>query len=181
MGSYVRDLPTENRGVGGSIPPLGTSLFLLTKAGILGLCCMGGGELVLGTRTLRGPVHKRFVASARPVRIPRAATRRSKLFTSAGATAYACSKPAQVALAKMAALELAPHRIRVNVVCPGMIETAIGDNTWERRTEAAAVPANYPAGRIPLTGGAPGRAEDVAELVLFLASERSRRITGTPV
>jgi NAD(P)-dependent dehydrogenase (short-subunit alcohol dehydrogenase family) len=44
------------------------------------------------------------------------------------------------------------------------------------RTEAAMVPAGYPAGRIPLTGGAPGR-----ELILFLASERSRHITGTPV
>jgi NAD(P)-dependent dehydrogenase (short-subunit alcohol dehydrogenase family) len=64
------------------------------------------------------------------------------MFTTAGATAYACGKAAQVALAKMAALELAPHRIRVNVVCPGMIETEIGDNTRQRRTEAATVPAD---------------------------------------
>jgi hypothetical protein len=103
------------------------------------------------------------------------------MFTSAGATAYACSKAAQVALAKMAALELAPHRVRVNVVFPGMIATAIGNNTWQRRTEAATVPVDYPTGRIPLTGGAHGTSEDVAELNLFLTSERSRDITGTPV
>jgi len=38
---------------------------------------------------------------------------------STGATAYSCSKAAQVAFAKMVAFELAKHRIRVNVICPG--------------------------------------------------------------
>ncbi len=81
----------------------------------------------------------------------------------------------------MAAVELGKHGIRVNVVCPGAIDTEIGDNTQVRHTEAAAVPAEYPAGEIPLTGRRPGRAEDVAELVLFLASDRSRHIRGSPV
>ena len=105
----------------------------------------------------------------------------TRTFTGAGATAYACSKAAQLALGQMAAVELGKHGIRVNVACPGAIETEIGDNTQQRHTEAAAVPAEYPAGEIPLTGKRPGRAEDVAELVLFLASERSRHISGTPV
>jgi NAD(P)-dependent dehydrogenase (short-subunit alcohol dehydrogenase family) len=61
------------------------------------------------------------------------------------------------------------------------IETEIGDNTQTRNTEAAEVPAEYPAGEIPLTGKRPGRAEDVAELVLFLSSDRSRHISGSPV
>jgi NAD(P)-dependent dehydrogenase (short-subunit alcohol dehydrogenase family) len=39
----------------------------------------------------------------------------------------------------------------------------------------------YPDGKVPLTKGQPGTSEEVAELVLFLASERSRHITGTPV
>ena len=81
----------------------------------------------------------------------------------------------------MAAVELGKHGIRVNVICPGAIETGIGDNTQARHTEAAEVPAEYPAGEIPLTGQRPGRAEDVAELVLFLASSRSRHISGSPV
>ena len=105
----------------------------------------------------------------------------TRVFSNAGATAYSCSKAGQVALAKMAALELARHRIRVNVVCPGAIETEIGDNTEARHREAAEVPAEHPAGDVPLTGGAPGRAQDVAELVLFLASDRARHVTGTPV
>jgi NAD(P)-dependent dehydrogenase (short-subunit alcohol dehydrogenase family) len=102
-------------------------------------------------------------------------------FSSAGATAYACTKSAQVTLAQMAALELARQKIRVNAVCPGRIETEIPDNTQPRHTEAAKVPAEYPAGKIPLTGDEPGTAEDVAELVLFLVSGRAGHITGSPV
>jgi NAD(P)-dependent dehydrogenase (short-subunit alcohol dehydrogenase family) len=105
----------------------------------------------------------------------------SRTFTSAGATAYSATKAAQVAMAQMLAVELAKHRIRVNVVCPGRIGTEISENTTKRNTQEAEVPAEFPAGSIPLTGEEPGTSEDVAELVLFLASDRSRHITGTPV
>lgn len=105
----------------------------------------------------------------------------TRIFSNTGATAYSCSKAGQVALAKMAALELAKNRIRVNVICPGAIATEIQDNTRQRDLEAVREPAEYPAGKIPLTDGQPGTAEQVAELVLFLASDRSSHITGTPV
>ncbi|MBZ6076748.1 SDR family oxidoreductase [Microvirga puerhi] len=105
----------------------------------------------------------------------------TRTFTSAGATAYSATKAAQLAMAQMLALELAKHRIRVNAICPGKIETNIPDNTTFRNTEEAMVPAAYPAGDIPLTGGAAGTSDEVAELVLFLVSNRSRHITGTPV
>ena len=67
------------------------------------------------------------------------------------------------------------------MICPGRIETDIDENTAQRNTEAAQIRAEYPEGNIPLTGREPGTSEEVAELVLFLASERSRHITGTPV
>jgi NAD(P)-dependent dehydrogenase (short-subunit alcohol dehydrogenase family) len=105
----------------------------------------------------------------------------SRTFTTAGATAYSATKAAQVAMAQMLAVELAKHRIRVNVVCPGKIGTEIMENTSQRNTEEAKVPSEFPSGPIPLTGKEPGTSEDVAELVLFLASDRSRHITGTPV
>jgi NAD(P)-dependent dehydrogenase (short-subunit alcohol dehydrogenase family) len=105
----------------------------------------------------------------------------TRLFSDAGSSPYSCTKAAQVALAKVAALELAKHRIRVNAVCPGSIATEIGDNTYERHVERAEVKVEYPDGEIPLTDGEPGSAEDVAELILFLVSERARHITGTPV
>ena len=105
----------------------------------------------------------------------------SRTFTSAGATAYSATKAAQVGMTQMLAVELAKHKIRVNVVCPGKIDTEITENTTQRNTEEAKVPAEYPAGPIPLTGKEPGTSEEVAELVLFLASDRARHITGTPV
>jgi NAD(P)-dependent dehydrogenase (short-subunit alcohol dehydrogenase family) len=103
------------------------------------------------------------------------------MFSNTGATAYAASKAAQVALTKMLAVELGRQKIRVNVVCPGAIETRIDDNTELRNLEGVKPRVEYPEGSIPLTGGAPGRSSDVAELVLFLASERSRHISGTEV
>ncbi len=105
----------------------------------------------------------------------------TRMFSNTGATAYACSKAGQVAMAKMLALELAKDRIRVNVICPGMIETPIHEKTERRDLDQAKEPVEFPEGSIPLTDGEPGTAEQVAELVLFLASDRSSHITGTPI
>jgi NAD(P)-dependent dehydrogenase (short-subunit alcohol dehydrogenase family) len=105
----------------------------------------------------------------------------NRKFTSWGASAYSSSKAAQVALVKMAALELAKHKIRVNAICPGAIDTQIDENTEKRDIDEASEPVEYPAGNVPLTDGEPGDAEDAAELALFLASDRSRHITGTAI
>ncbi len=102
----------------------------------------------------------------------------TRVFSNSGATAYAASKAAQVAIAKMTALELAEHGIRVNVICPGAIDTEIDDNTEERGTDDLGVPAEFPTGRHPLRGK-PGSAEQVARLVVFLASDDADHITGT--
>jgi NAD(P)-dependent dehydrogenase (short-subunit alcohol dehydrogenase family) len=105
----------------------------------------------------------------------------TRRFTGAGATAYAATKAAQVAMAQMLAIELSQHGIRVNVVCPGAIDTKIEDEMEVRNVKEAEVPVEYPAGQIPLTGGEPGSSEQVARLVLFLASDQADFITGTPV
>ncbi|HEV7369136.1 SDR family NAD(P)-dependent oxidoreductase [Arenibaculum sp.] len=105
----------------------------------------------------------------------------TRVFSNAGATAYSCTKAAQLAMTKMLALELAKHRIRVNVICPGAIDTEISDNTEQRSLDEAGEPMEFPQGEIPLTDDRPGTSFDVAELALFLASDRSRHVTGTPV
>lgn len=105
----------------------------------------------------------------------------TRYFAYEGATAYATSKAGQVAFAQMAALELAKDKIRVNVICPGAIETNIDESTEKRHTENLHLPVDAPEGDIPLTDGAKGTAEQVAELVLFLSSDRASHITGTPI
>ncbi|MEQ1771567.1 MAG: SDR family NAD(P)-dependent oxidoreductase [Devosia sp.] len=105
----------------------------------------------------------------------------TRTFTTAGASAYSTTKAGQLALGQMLALELAQYRIRVNVICPGAIDSEISDNTKKRKTAKAKVPARFPKGTVPLTGGEPGSAEEVADLVQFLASDRSKHISGTPI
>jgi NAD(P)-dependent dehydrogenase (short-subunit alcohol dehydrogenase family) len=103
----------------------------------------------------------------------------TRIFSNSGATAYSCSKAAQLAFAKMSAVELARYKIRVNAICPGWIRTDIGQNTERRNVEAIRHPVQFPQGSIPLTGGQPGTAEQVAQLILFLASDSSSHITGS--
>ncbi|HKK18787.1 MAG TPA: SDR family NAD(P)-dependent oxidoreductase [Opitutales bacterium] len=105
----------------------------------------------------------------------------TRVFSTAGATAYSSTKAAQVAFAKMTALELAKYRIRVNVICPGAIRSAIGEKTKKRKIDKAGEPSKYPEGEIPLTDGEPGESEEVANLVMFLASDEALHISGTEV
>ncbi|PWW02821.1 NAD(P)-dependent dehydrogenase (short-subunit alcohol dehydrogenase family) [Paenibacillus cellulosilyticus] len=105
----------------------------------------------------------------------------NRKFSGFGMAAYSSSKAAQVAFTKMAALELARYRIRVNAICPGGIETNIGDSTKStKELDKIRIPVKYPEGSQPLEHG-PGKPEQVADLVLFLASDRSNHITGTEV
>ncbi len=105
----------------------------------------------------------------------------TRIFSNTGATAYSSTKAAQVAMTKMLALELAPQKVRVNVICPGAIETEIDDNTEQRDLDKVRIPTEFPEGSQPLTGGKPGTAAQVADLVLFLASDAASHITGTEI
>jgi NAD(P)-dependent dehydrogenase (short-subunit alcohol dehydrogenase family) len=103
----------------------------------------------------------------------------TRIFKNTGATAYASSKAGQVALTKMLALELAQFGIRVNVICPGAIETSIDENTEQRHLEKVKIPMEIPEGREYPLEGEPGAAEQVAQVVLFLASDASSHVSGT--
>jgi NAD(P)-dependent dehydrogenase (short-subunit alcohol dehydrogenase family) len=106
----------------------------------------------------------------------------TRMFSNTGASAYATSKAGQVAFARMCALELACHRIRVNTICPGAIKTSIDENTEHRDDQnELRLPVKFPKGAVPLTDGEPGTSEQVAQLVWFLASDASSHITGTEV
>ena len=105
----------------------------------------------------------------------------TRMFSNVGASAYATTKAAQVAFAKMLAVELGRQHIRVNAICPGSIETEIDENTQDRAPEGLAPKVEFPEGEIPLTGKVPGTADQVAELALFLASDDSSHITGAEI
>lgn len=103
----------------------------------------------------------------------------NRVFSNTGASAYATSKAAQVAFSRMIALELAKHRIRVNTVCPGSVQTRIDENMTKKDLDKIREPVEFPEGNIPLTDGRPGTAGQVAQTIWFLASDISDHITGT--
>lgn len=95
-------------------------------------------------------------------------------------SSYVASKHAVLGLTKTMALELANRRIAVNAVCPGIIETGM---KRRERIEGAAIRGISPeeieredSSQVPL--GRTGQPEDVANVVLFLASDLSSYLTG---
>ncbi|AZB43425.1 SDR family oxidoreductase [Bacillus sp. FJAT-42376] len=105
----------------------------------------------------------------------------NRIYKNFGMSAYSTTKAAQVAFMKMAALELAQFKIRVNAICPGAIDTNIDSSTEKQENlKEVEIPVEYPEGNQPLAQGS-GQPEQVADLVYFLASEQSSHITGTEI
>jgi NAD(P)-dependent dehydrogenase (short-subunit alcohol dehydrogenase family) len=92
------------------------------------------------------------------------------------AAAYSASKAALLQLTRSLALELAPRHIRVNCVCPGVVDTPLTDLFLAREADPVATRAEYaksnPLGRI-------ADPREIANCVLFLASDESSFVTGT--
>lgn len=91
------------------------------------------------------------------------------LMGNGGQVNYSASKAGVIGVTKTAAKELATRNIRVNAVCPGYIQTAMTDKLDEKARTALL--AHIPAQRL-------GSPEDVAQAVLFLASDAASYITG---
>ena len=105
----------------------------------------------------------------------------NRMFSNSGATAYACSKAAQVAFSRMTALEFAEHGIRVNAVCPGAIDTQIDDSTERRDMDGLHLPVDFPEGQVPLNDGDSGSSDQVADAILFLLSDAASHVSGTEI
>lgn len=93
-----------------------------------------------------------------------------------GGAAYMASKEAVTGLTKSLALQLGGYGIRVNAICPGIIQTHLG---WRQGMTQKEFQERYDrfAKRIPLRRV--GQPEDVAATVAFLASDDARHITGS--
>jgi glucose 1-dehydrogenase len=86
--------------------------------------------------------------------------------------AYATSKAGIEMMTKTMALELAGHNIRANLVAPGAILTEMNHELIESKTEMESIIKKIPLGRV-------GNAEEVANIVEFLASDKASYVTGT--
>ncbi|KAA9004154.1 SDR family oxidoreductase [Paenibacillus spiritus] len=167
------DIVFANAGINGSIGPIEdlsvedwqrtlsinlTGTFLSLKYTIPHLKARGKGSIII-TSSING----------------------NRRFTSFGWSPYSTTKAGQVAFAKMAALELAKFKVRVNVISPGAISTNIDETTEPiEELDAITIPIEFPEGQQPLADG-PGKPEDVARLVAFLASDDSSHITGAQI
>jgi len=101
---------------------------------------------------------------------------------------YSASKAANINFAQCLAKDLAPHGVRVNTVCPGMVKTPLNESVWrawhdrqpagQRRTyeewAGEKIRALLPLGRWQSPG-------DIANMVVFLSSDRTAQMTGQTV
>ncbi|MCC7367751.1 MAG: SDR family oxidoreductase [Chloroflexi bacterium] len=137
-----------------TIGPNLTGAFLTVKHSIPHLRDAGGGSIVV-TASVNG----------------------NTVFSQPGYAAYSTSKAGAVAFTKMAALELARWEIRVNAILPGAVQTNIAERTYRRNLHRVDYGFHRPEKWPPLRG-APAAASEIADLVLFLASDASRYMTG---
>jgi 2-hydroxycyclohexanecarboxyl-CoA dehydrogenase len=101
---------------------------------------------------------------------------------------YSASKAALINFAQCAARDLAPHGVRVNTLCPGMVQTALNRSVWEAwaRAQPEDKRQSYEdwAGEkvrrvVPL--GRWQTPEDIAAMAVFLASARANNVTGQTI
>ena len=90
-------------------------------------------------------------------------------------TAYCAAKAGLVMFGKTLAMDLAPHHIRVNAICPGIIDTPMFRSSWEDAadpdSELAAILDRYLIKRV-------GQPDEIAQAALFLTSDESSFVTG---
>jgi NAD(P)-dependent dehydrogenase (short-subunit alcohol dehydrogenase family) len=88
--------------------------------------------------------------------------------------AYSASKGGMDALTRCVAVDYAQQKIRCNSVCPGLVDTPMASGLIENKEALAQIMTAYPLGR-------PGTSEEVAKLILYLASDESTWMTGSVI
>ena len=95
----------------------------------------------------------------------------SGMIGASGLPIYVASKHAVLGLTKSVALEYAKEGIRINAVCPGMIETDLLDRVFANQEVKERLIAMHPIGRV-------GKPEEIAEAVVWLCSDKASFVTG---
>ncbi|XZE22389.1 SDR family NAD(P)-dependent oxidoreductase [Pirellulaceae bacterium SH449] len=101
---------------------------------------------------------------------------------------YSASKAANINFAQCMAKDLAKHNIRVNTVCPGMVQTPLNRSVWQAWYEQTPEPerltyeewtTNKIKTVVPL--GRWQTSEDIATMIVFLSSDRTKEVTGQTI
>jgi len=123
-----------------------------------------------GTFLLTRAATRWMVERQRPGRIINIASTNATVPTT-GHSPYCASKAGVVAFTQVAALELAPHGVTVNAIAPGPVDTALTAPLFGAPGAREEFLRHIPLGRI-------GRAEDIAQMILFLSSDAAEWTTG---
>ncbi|MFT5510385.1 MAG: NAD(P)-dependent dehydrogenase (short-subunit alcohol dehydrogenase family) [Hyphomicrobiaceae bacterium] len=128
-------------------------------------------------------VARRTVDQRRGGRIINVSSIGAKGFRGTSSPAYAASKGAVNSLTHIAAIQLAPHSINVNAICPGLVETQTMRAVFTQRAADTGASVNQLLADmkqiIPL--GQIGEPEDIAAMATFLAGPGGRNITGQTI
>jgi NAD(P)-dependent dehydrogenase (short-subunit alcohol dehydrogenase family) len=127
------------------------------------------GVNLKGTFLCTQAVARRLVARQAPGVVVNLASSAAYRSSPRGAH-YVASKAGIVGLTRATALELAPHRIRVNAIAPGLTDTA-QPRYGHTETEVQEMARHVPLGRM-------GLPDDIAGVAVFLASDAARHVTG---
>jgi NAD(P)-dependent dehydrogenase (short-subunit alcohol dehydrogenase family) len=123
-----------------------------------------------GTFLLTRAATRWMVERRRPGRVVNIASTNASVPTT-GHSPYCASKAGVVAFTQVAALDLAPHRVTVNAIAPGPVDTNLTAPLFAMPGAREEFLRHVPLGRI-------GRADDIAAMALFLASPAAEWVTG---
>ena len=90
-----------------------------------------------------------------------------------GFSGYTATKAAEIAMTKSSALDVAPYGIRINAVCPGLVETPMIASLDLNEEPMNSIVASHPLGRI-----AKARRREIADAVVWLCSDKASFVTG---